>query len=63
MALHDAIVADVDYTERGCPACRAKPVPHSPPYVAHVLGECWLMAVLERVDAVLSDHAGERMKL
>ena len=62
-ALHDAIVADVDVVRRGCPFCGRKPSKTSPPYVTHVHGECLLIGILQRVDAVVSERAGKRIKL
>ena len=64
MELHDAIMAEVDHKKRGCPACGAKPLAGDlSGYVPHVLGECLLMAVLERVESVVSKHAGKSIKL
>jgi hypothetical protein len=61
-SLHEAIVRDVDYRNAGCPFCGARPDQCSPPSVPHY-PDCDLMAIIRRVDAVVSQRAGKRIQL
>lgn len=61
-SVHDAIVADVDYKNKGCPFCRTKSNGRSPPMVPHK-SSCLLLVIIRRVDDVISEYAGKRVKL